>query len=256
MLILLSPAKKLSCHGIDGRFPITEPMFGEEAEYLSSKLKKKGVRALKEMMGISEHLAQLNQERYQHWQMPHPKNESTQAALMFQGDVYQGLQADGFSNDEMDYAQAHIRILSGLYGLLRPLDQVMPYRLEMGSRFKVTPKKTDLYKYWGTHITEALKREAEQMDSGVILDLASKEYSKAARPERTGLRVIHVDFKEGNGDSYRMVSFFAKKARGMMARFAAEHQVTDVEQMKAFDTEGYLFRKEMSSDDRWVFTRG
>jgi cytoplasmic iron level regulating protein YaaA (DUF328/UPF0246 family) len=253
MISLLSPAKKLICEGLDDKFGVTEPTFKSDAEYLAKKLKTKSPLGLMRMMGISKDLAQLNHERFQHWVADPSTDEAMQASLMFQGDVYQGLQADGFGKRDMSYAQEHVRILSGLYGVLRPLDQVMPYRLEMGADFKVTAAKKNLYQYWGDKIKDSLSEELQ--DDSLIINLASNEYSKAARLNKIGCRVISPEFRDFQNGDYKMISFFAKKARGMMTRFAVKNKIKDVEDLKAFDYEGYYFNNKLSKDDKWVFTR-
>lgn len=251
MLFLLSPAKKLSCTGIEAKYDVSEPLHMEEAAYLVGKLKAKSPRSLKAMMGISDDLAGLNQERYQHWSATPADAESMQAALMFQGDVYQGLQAGTLNKTAMKYAQQHVRILSGLYGILRPLDRVMPYRLEMGSDFKVTPSKSNLYKYWG----DTLKQDLEAENTDVIVNLASNEYAKAAKLNKVGAKVIAPQFKDLKNGEYKMISFFAKKARGLMCRYAIDQKVKAVEDLKGFDYEGYYFNNKLSTGDNWVFTR-
>ncbi|NNC84090.1 MAG: peroxide stress protein YaaA [Flavobacteriales bacterium] len=255
MLFLISPAKKLVCEGLDDRFGHTNPEHIQEAEYLVQKLKKKTPIGLQRMMGISKDLALLNHDRFQHWQAEPQAEESMQAVLMFQGDVYQGLQAKEWSKKDMQYAQSHLRILSGLYGILRPLDRIMPYRLEMGSDFKVTAAKKNLYSFWGDTLLNEIKEELESAENPMVVNLASNEYAKAVRLNKAGIRVITPEFKEAHKGTYKMMSFFAKKARGMMARFAVEHRLDDVEHLKAFDSEGYYFNKELTQGDRWVFTR-
>lgn len=253
MIFLLSPAKKLICEGLNDKFRATQPVYLANADYLTNKLKKKSPLSLKRMMGISQELAELNHERYQHWVSDPESNESMQAVLMFQGDVYQGLQAGEWNKSDMQYAQDHLRILSGLYGILRPLDKVMPYRLEMGSDFKVTAAKKNLYSYWGDTIKNFLSQELEE--DGTIVNLASNEYAKAARLGKTSFKVISPQFKDLHDGEYKMMSFFAKKARGMMARFAVENKIKYAEELKAFDSEGYYFNNKLSKDDKWVFTR-
>ena len=207
------------------------------------------------MMGISADLADLNVERFQEWTLTHDKLNSTQAMLLFQGDVYQGLQAEDFKKKEAAFAQAHLRILSGLYGVLRPLDATMPYRLEMGSDFKVTTAKKNLYAYWGDTLSNTLIAQAKELDTDIIVNLASNEYSKAAKLKKTGLRVIEVDFKELHKGEYKMISFFAKKARGLMARYAIKNLINEVDDLKGFDLDGYNFNARFSKGDKWVFTR-
>ncbi len=227
----------------------------EEANYLVNKMKTKSPLALKRMMGISNDLAQLNQERYQEWTTSPDAQESMQAALLFQGDVYQGLEAHSLNKKDMEYAQKNLRILSGLYGILRPEDQIMPYRLEMGCDFKVTPAKKNLYLYWGDKIQKDIMNDLESQGSETIVNLASNEYARVAKLNKTGAHVIAPEFKDFHNGDYKMISFFAKKARGLMARFAIKNKIKNVEELKAFDSEGYFFNNKLSKGDKWVFTR-
>ena len=209
------------------------------------------------MMSISEDLAQLNAERFAKWSQPFTEENSKQAVYSFNGDVYQGLEASLLSKKEIDYAQDHLRILSGLYGVLRPLDSIQPYRLEMGTSWEITPKKNSLYKYWKSAVTERLKEDVEETGAKFILNLASQEYAKAVDFKAIDLPVISPDFKEERGDKFQMISFFAKKARGLMARYAIENRIEKPEELKAFDYEGYHFNESLSdlSKNKWVFTR-
>lgn len=255
MIFLLSPAKKLLCDGIADGFPITAPSHLDEAEYLIGKLRKKSARQLGKMMHISADLAGLNHERYQKWTRDIDDHNSRQAALMFNGEVYAGLNASSWKKRDVAYAQEHLRILSGLYGLLRPMDSISPYRLEMGSSFAVTPAKKNLYTYWGDSISENLSAELEQQNSSVIVNLASQEYSKAARLPKTGARVITASFKDLHKGEYKALMVYAKKARGLMADFAVRNRVSEPESLKSFDSQGYYFNEKLSVDDDWVFTR-
>ena len=255
MLFLLSPAKKLICEGVQDSFPVSEPVHIEQAAYLAEKLKTKSARSLKKMMGISDDLAHLNQERFQSWTGSPRDMDAMQAALLFQGDVYQGLQAATWKKKDMDYARSNVRILSGLYGILKPLDKVMPYRLEMGSDFKVTAAKTNLYKYWGDTIKQDIEAELASSSDDVIINLASNEYARAAKLPKMSARVISPEFRDDQNGQYKMISFFAKKARGMMCRYAVKHQIKDVGDLKGFDYEGYYFNNKLSVGDKWVFTR-
>jgi len=243
------------CDGLSERYPLTEPIYMEEANYLVNKMKTKSPLALKRMMGISNDLAQLNQERYQEWTTSPDAQESMQAALLFQGDVYQGLEAHSLNKKDMEYAQKNLRILSGLYGILRPEDQIMPYRLEMGCDFKVTPAKKNLYLYWGDKIQKDIMNDLESQGSETIVNLASNEYARVAKLNKTGAHVIAPEFKDFHNGDYKMISFFAKKARGLMARFAIKNKIKNVEELKAFDSEGYFFNNKLSKGDKWVFTR-
>jgi len=256
MIILLSPAKKLLSEGQNTKFSATAPRHLEEASYLVDKLKKKSPKQLEKMMHISSDLAGLNHERFQTWTDGLAKKNTTQAALMFKGDVYVGLGAEKWKKSDFNYAQKHVRILSGLYGLLRPLDAVKPYRLEMGSRFEVTKAKKNLYKYWGETIKNDIESDLTEIKSETVVNLASNEYSKAALLKTTEARVITPSFKElrGNGE-YKALMLYVKQARGMMADFAVKHKVKNPDDLKAFDMAGYTYNKKMSEGDEWVFTR-
>jgi hypothetical protein len=255
MIFLISPAKKLENTGWKTSIAVSQPRFLGESEYLLEKLRKKSARGLSKMMSISSDLADLNVERFQNWNPVHNQENSTQAMLLFQGDVYQGLGAADFKKKEAAFAQAHLRILSGLYGVLRPLDATMPYRLEMGSDFKVTAAKKNLYAYWADTLQKSIMADAAELDTDIVVNLASNEYSKAAKLNKTGLRVIEIDFKDFHKGEYKMISFFAKKARGLMARYAIKNLINEVEDLKGFDLDGYHFNARFSKGDKWVFTR-
>jgi cytoplasmic iron level regulating protein YaaA (DUF328/UPF0246 family) len=257
MLILLSPAKTLD---YEQPAPVKEHsdlLFPDEAAYLAGKLKKMSPSKLKGMMDISENLAQLNAERYQSWSLPFREGHAKQALFAFQGDVYIGLQADNLSDDDVAFAQNHVRILSGLYGVLRPLDLMLPYRLEMGTDWAVTPKTKNLYSFWKKKLTAELKEELKSMEHPFVVNLASQEYAKAIDLKGLGARVITPEFKEELGGTYKMISFFAKKARGMMTAYAIKHRISDPEDLKGFDLEGYEFNDRLSDNSKykWVFTR-
>ncbi len=209
------------------------------------------------MMSISDDLARLNAERFAQWSWPFDMENSKQAVYSFNGDVYQGLDAAKLSEEEMDYAQGHLRILSGLYGILRPLDSIQPYRLEMGTSWTITPAKNSLYKYWKSTVTDQLKADIEAVDAKFILNLASQEYAKVVDFKSLGLPIVTPDFKEERGDKFQMISFFAKKARGLMARYAIENKISTTEELMGFDYEGYHFNESLSdlSKNKWVFTR-
>lgn len=220
-----------------------------------SKLKKKSAKQLQNMMGISADLAGLNHERFQQWTKDISKEETTEAALLFKGEVYVGMAADKWGKNDFKYAQKNVRILSGLYGLLRPLDAVKPYRLEMGSAFAVTPAKKNLYKYWGDTIQKELIADLEANKADTIVNLASNEYSKAALLKKIDARVVTPQFKDLHKGEYKALMFFAKKARGMMADFAVKNKIKNVEDLKSFDCEGYIYNPKLSSENDWVFTR-
>lgn len=257
MIILISPAKSLDFEHAAPTAVQSNPVFEDKAEYLAKKLKAFGTRKLKSMMDISDNLASLNVERYHAMSFPSDKNASKQAIFAFNGDVYQGLKATDLNEKDLDFAQEHLRILSGLYGVLKPLDLIQPYRLEMGTNWKITPARKNLYAFWKKSLTEYIKKEAKDQGARFILNLASNEYSKAVDLKKTGLPVIAPDFKEEKGDKFQMISFFAKKARGLMCAYAIKNRVEEPQQLLEFNSEGYAFNERLSDLDKnkWVFTR-
>ena len=249
MLIVVSPAKRLN-ETPPERFDLTEPMFQAEAEALAQVTRRLSQREIGRLMGISETLSKLNHDRYRDF----GAMRRGAAALMFDGDTYAGLEAKSLDPEEMAWAGEHLRILSGMYGLLRPTDAIEPHRLEMGSRLK-TRRGKNLYDWWGGHIAEALNVQGQALGSEVLINCASEEYFRAVDREVLKLRVITPVFKEMRQGQPKIVSFFAKKARGSMARFVIERRLSDPEAIKAFDMGGYAFRPEMSEGDSWVFLR-
>lgn len=249
MLVVVSPAKKIDMEP-DTRFETSKPMFPGEAEELAQVAGKLSVPKLRKLMSISENLAKLNADRFGDFgSMPEKP-----AALAFAGDTYLGLEAASLDKAEMAWAQDHLRILSGLYGLLRPLDAIEPYRLEMGSRLK-TPKGATLYDFWDGRIAEALNAQAKDTGTTTLVNCASQEYFKAVKLDALALRVITPVFMEDKPGGPRIVSFFAKRARGAMARFIIQRRLTEPDGIKDFDTGGYRYRSEMSGGDKWVFLR-
>lgn len=255
-MILLSPAKTLDFDTKVTSEVKSDLIFAEKAEYLAAKLQKVSADKLKSMMKISDNLAQLNYERFQTWSYPFNGN-AKQAAFAFKGDVYQGLEIEKFSKKELKFAQQNIRILSGLYGMLRPMDLMLPYRLEMGTKWAVTPKKDSLYKFWKPEITAELKRNLSENKSGFLLNLASQEYAKAVDFKQIEIPILTPEFKEERGGEYKMISFYAKKARGLMTAYVVKHGITNMEDIKEFDYEGYGFNARLSENNKlnWVFTR-
>lgn len=254
MIILISPAKSLYDHSPVQYKQFTQADFLPEAEKIVSVLKKKKPAQLAELMSISPKLAELNYQRFQEWMLPFSPENAWQAVLMFNGDVYQGMKAETFSDTEFETAQQHLRILSGVYGLLKPLDLIQPYRLEMGTDLAVARKK-NLYEFWKTKITAKLNRELTETGQKELINLASNEYFSAIDTKKLKARIITPVFKEHRNGQYQMVSFFAKRARGLMSRFIIQNNISDPEEMKAFDTEGYYFNNQLSKEDNWVFTR-
>ncbi|WP_375203569.1 peroxide stress protein YaaA [Hyphococcus sp.] len=254
MLILLSPAKNLNFDAAPGAPRATKPVFLKDAAELSETTRKLTRGKIKSLMGISEKLADLNYERFQAFD-PKGKSESAkQAALAFNGDVYLGLDAASLSNDDLSFAQDHVRILSGLYGLLRPLDAIQPYRLEMGSRLK-TPRGANLYDFWGDKISREIDKAVKAHKDPTVVNLASNEYFGAVDRKALKAPVVTPVFKDVKDGEAKIISFFAKRARGMMARWAAENRIERAEDLKDFAVEGYAFRPGDSKDDLWVFSR-
>jgi cytoplasmic iron level regulating protein YaaA (DUF328/UPF0246 family) len=254
MIIVISPAKTLYAHPPLQLEQYTQPDFLKEAQKVVSVLKKKRPDQLAQLMDISPKLAELNAHRYQLWQPPFTPENAWQAILMFNGDVYQEMKAVTFSPAQFYYAQQKLRILSGLYGLLKPLDLIQPYRLEMGIPISIGNKK-DLYSFWETKITHQIKNDLEQDGQQTLINLASNEYFSAIDAKKLKASIITPSFKETRNGQYQMISIFAKKARGMMCRFIIENQLTDPEDLKAFDLGGYYFNNSLSKENNWVFTR-
>jgi len=249
MLAVLSPAKKLNFDPLADGFAQSLPEFQNDANTLAKIASKLSVSDLRGLMKISEDLASLNKARFAAFAPASDEQNSKQAAFAFAGDTYTGLQAENLETDDVVYAQDHIRILSGLYGVLKPLDRIQPYRLEMGSRLQ-NKAGTNLYAYWGDRVGAAL----DQASDGVVVNCASNEYFKATGKNMTS-RIITPSFKEERDDELKMIGFFAKKARGMMARFMVLNRIEDPEGLKDFDLEGYKFQPELSGENDWVFTR-
>jgi cytoplasmic iron level regulating protein YaaA (DUF328/UPF0246 family) len=252
MLIVLSPAKSLDLESPSPSNTHTIPEFIPRASELIDVLRGYSPAGIAELMELSDKLAVLNVTRYAHWSEDH--SEARQAVMSFDGDVYGGLEARTLGAPAIDYLQRHVRILSGLYGLLRPLDRMHPYRLEMGTRLK-NPRGASLYAFWGDSVTEALNRQAAETKAPALVNLASEEYFKSVKPKLLDVPVINPVFEDWKNGKYKIISFFAKRARGLMARYAAEHGITDPEQLKAFDTDGYAFDAAVSSERDWVFRR-
>ncbi len=252
MLAVISPAKTLDFESPLATRHFTQPAFLDEACELVDALKKLEPHHLSELMGISAKLGELNAQRYQQWHTPFSPENARQALLAFRGDVYTGLDADSFSDADFQFAQDHLRILSGLYGLLRPLDLIQAYRLEMGTAFPNRHGK-DLYAFWGGTVTTAINDCLS--DDGVLVNLASNEYFKSVKPAALNGRVITPQFRDWKNGRYKMISFYAKKARGMMVAYMVKHRLTEPDQLKDFDTAGYRFSPEQSEGDSWVFLR-
>ncbi len=252
MLVVISPAKSLDMDPVP--HTPTAPVFQDDAVRLSKTARNLTLTQLKGLMSISDDLARLNRDRFKAFE-PEPTPAQTKpAALAFNGDTYQGLEAKTLNDDDLAWAQDHLGILSGLYGLLRPLDAIQPYRLEMGSRLK-TRRGKSLYDYWGDTIAKALNAQAAAVGADTLINCASQEYFGAADRKALKLRVITPQFMEIKDDRPRIVSFFAKRARGAMARYIVENRVTDPEGIKAFSAGGYTYDPDLSEGCKWVFVR-
>ncbi len=254
MLIALSPAKTLDFDRAIPAVPLTQPRFIAEAAVLVGLLRDKSPAALATLMSISDRLATLNADRYAGWSETFDVDNSRPAVLAFAGDVYEGLQAATLSPPDLAWAQDHLAILSGLYGVLRPLDLMQPYRLEMGTRLR-NPAGADLYAYWGRRIADTLRAQLQDHSHPVLVNLASDEYFSAVDVQALGFRVLQPVFQDGTDGQYKIVSFFAKRARGMMARHAIDHRIDDPEALKDFTEAGYRYTPHASSATRWVFRR-
>lgn len=253
MIAVVSPAKNLDFKTPHNTEP-TQPRLMECTEELIQVLRKKSVDEVKDLMSISKQLAGLNVHRYKEFALEHTADNSKPAALAFNGDVYQGLKAETFDEQKMHFAQKHFRILSGLYGLLRPLDLIQPYRLEMGTKLAFDDYKT-LYDYWDEKILNLLLEDLKQQGDDIILNLASNEYFKSVDKKNVPARVISVEFKDYKNGKYKIVSFYAKKARGLMSRFMIENQITNPDELRAFDYEGYYFDESASEENKLAFKR-
>lgn len=254
MLHVISPAKTLDFDTPAPTAIYTQPQFLEHSQELIDDLRELQPAQVSKLMAISEKLGLLNAQRFLEWNLPFSPTNAKQALLAFKGDVYTGMDAEQFEVPDFDFAQRHLRILSGLYGLLRPLDLIQPYRLEMGTGF-ANKRGKNLYHFWGDIITDQLNTELEQQRERVLVNLASTEYWGAVNTKKLHAEVITPVFKDQKNGQYKIISFFAKKARGMMSAYIIHNQLTDVEQLKGFDSAGYAYNKVMSSPKEWVFTR-
>ncbi len=252
MKIVLSPAKSLDFDFDSPTGKYTQPELLEDAEIIANVLKKYSPKKLSTLMSISSNLGELNYERFQDWDKEFSYPDEKQACMVFTGEVYRGLRARELSAEDLEWSQDRLRILSGLYGILKPLDLIKAYRLEMGTKLKVK-RKENLYQYWGSKIAETLLNDMEEDE--VLINLASNEYFKSIDKKTFKQRIITPEFKELKGDQYKMIAVFAKKARGLMTRYIIENRIEDPEQIKHFDVEGYGYDDNLSTEDKWVFTR-
>lgn len=247
MLIVISPAKTLDFESAPVTQSYSQPQMLKDSETLMDVLSTKSPLDIEKLMGISPALAELNVERYHNWSRPFRPSNAKQAVLAFRGDVYAGLQADKFSEEQFSYAQDHLRILSGLYGVLRPLDLIQPYRLEMGIGLK-NPAGNNIYEFWDDKLTKKINKQLKDIDSNVLLNLASVEYFKSLKPKAINAEIVSPIFKDWKNDQYKMISFFAKKARGTMSAWVIKNQVKDPEQLKKFRSDGYRYSARQTKD--------
>lgn len=256
MKILLSPAKSLDFNSQYPSLETTTAVFLEEANALVKKLQKLSSKKIGELMHLSTDLADLNYERFQQWESPiAPSEHNKPCVFAFSGEVYKGLDAPTLTAQELQKAQAQIRILSGLYGILKPLDLLFPYRLEMGTKFQVTPTKKNLYAFWGSKIAQQLNEEMKLAGENTIINLASNEYFKAVDLKTLKARVITPVFKEFKNGDFKIVMMYAKHARGAMARYILQNEIQAPEMLKVYDVDGYTFNVHLSTENEWVFTR-
>ena len=251
MLVVISPAKKLDYSSSIEAPLLSQPALLDHAEELSIGLKALAPQDVSSLMHLSDKLGALNYERFQEWQTPFNETNARAAVLAFKGDVYQGLDADSMSAEDLHWAQDHLRILSGLYGVLRPLDLMQAYRLEMGTKF-ANQRGKDLYQFWGDVITAELNR----VESSVLVNLASNEYFKSVRKKDVNARIVTPVFMDKKDDKYKIISFYAKKARGLMSRYIIQNRITEIEQINQFNSDGYVYNAALSELDAPVFLRG
>lgn len=254
MLLLLSPAKDLDFDPVTCDLALTQPAMLAQSQQLADICKTLSPQDIASLMHISDKLAGLNAARFAQWQLPFTEHNAKAALFAFNGDVYQGLDAASLRSDDIAFAQQHLRILSGLYGVLRPLDLMQAYRLEMGTKLS-NPHGKDLYAFWQHSITEQLNQQLAVLSSDIVVNLASQEYFKAVKPKTLNANIITPVFKDYKNGQYKIISFFAKKARGLMARYIMQQRLTDASKLHAFDLAGYQYSAEQSSANAPVFLR-
>lgn len=254
MLIVISPAKTLDYESPLPTDDFSKPDHLKQSRLLIKRLRDLSALDLSELMHISSKIADLNFERNHQWKTPFTQKNARQAIFAFKGDVYTGLDAYTLPDSSLKFAQQHLRILSGLYGILRPLDLMQAYRLEMGSRLD-TCKGKNLYEFWDMQITDAINQQLAAIKSDTLINLASNEYFKAVKTKNINAKIITPAFKDYKNGEYKMIGFYAKKARGLMSRYIIDHKLTTAEDLKQFDSEGYRFKSTLSDETSWVFTR-
>ena len=254
MLAIISPAKTLDFESTVRNLPVSQPRLTDYSEQLIEICRKLSPQDIASLMSISDKLAALNAARFAEWTKSHNEKNARAAIFAFKGDVYTGLDVNSLSDEDILFAQTHLRMLSGLYGLLQPLDLMQPYRLEMGTKL-TTPKGKDLYAFWGNTITQAVQQAIDAQGDDVLVNLASEEYYKSIKPSRLNAQIVKPIFLDYKNGKYKTVSFYAKKARGLMCRYMIQNRLTQVEQLKDFDLNGYWFDETASTEKEFVFKR-
>lgn len=254
MLIVISPAKTLDFESTPTTKKFSQPQLLKQSEQLIDVLTTKSPLDIEKLMGVSPKLAELNVERYHQWSRPFKLSNSKQAILAFRGDVYTGMQGETFTEKQLEYTQDHLRILSGLYGILRPLDLIQAYRLEMGIKLE-NPAGKNLYEFWNLTITNNINKQLQSIDSKILLNLASNEYFKSVKAKSITAKVVTPVFKDWKNGQYKMISFFAKKARGSMSAWVLKNKVKTVKKLTQFDVDGYCYNAELSDPLNPVFLR-
>ncbi len=254
MLIVISPAKKLDYESDLKTKTFTIPDYLDDSALLIKRMRDFSSLDISELMHVSSKIAELNFDRYEAWTPKFTANNARQAVFAFRGDVYTGLDADTLKKADLDFAQKHLRILSGLYGLLRPLDLMKAYRLEMGTKLENVRGK-NLYEFWGMKITDGLNEQLKKIKSSTLVNLASNEYFKSVKPKAINGEIVTPSFKEFKNGDYKMIGIYAKKARGLMSRFIIQNRLSDIEDIKSFDLEGYKINKKLTKGNNLVFTR-
>ncbi|MFK5915370.1 MAG: peroxide stress protein YaaA [Woeseiaceae bacterium] len=254
MLIVISPAKTLDYESLPKTKVFTTPDYLDHSQRLINRLRNFSSLDISDLMKVSAKIADLNFERYESWKKPFTPKNAKQAILAFKGDVYTGLDAASFKSEDFKFAQNHLRVLSGLYGLLRPLDLMQAYRLEMGTRLKTDSGK-NLYEFWGEDITDGLNKQLKKIKSDTLINLASNEYFKAVKPQSLNAEIITPAFKEFKNGEYKMIGIYAKKARGLLSRYIIQNKLNDPEDIKSFKEDGYRYNSKLSNGNTWVFTR-
>ena len=255
MLLLLSPSKTIDTSHTTSSSSSSIPRFISEAELIVDELRKLNTNYLAKLMKISPKLSELNYDRYQHWNKDHNLSNSKQAILSFKGEVFTGLDAASFSDEDLSYSQAHLIILSGLYGTLRPLDLIQPYRLEISTKLSVGAS-SDLYSYWRSQIIRSINNELKEHSNKTIINLASLEYFKAIDQQKLKANVITPVFKDFKDGNYKIISIYAKKARGLMTQYIIKNKIDNVEELKLFEQGGYFYNENLSNTKELIFTRG